>query len=260
MDSEQNILQPRISQSQSQKFDLFEPMIRELYQDLPTWKHQSCILDDVELDRHKANYDSLRKARDISCFPLAIQETVKKLQLKLSISKSSDKLVSELSKWQCQNFSIEELIDFQKSIIAQLKSLDSSDLFKEFLITLNQERVEHMGLASFYAKHWEVKQPIILVSQPIAEQWEQSLKLLGVGSTQMIQLAVDDSLRLDIDSANRVLEVTLNKSIPILMLISTVAINDEQTKLQQSDLEKIRDHYKSEGLYIYLYEDSYNDN
>lgn len=215
-----------------------------------------CAWGHITSAGNTANYDSLWNARAISCYPLALKAAANKLALELKISPSSDKTIAQCSSWKCQNFSIDEVLELQEFVYQQLLTETDRATSHQFFAEVKLQRVEHMGMASFFAEHWEAKQPIVLVPTTTCNSWVKALKLLGFGGNQLIKLDVDNRMRIDINSLERILVNAEHKKIPILAVVGILGTTEFGSIDPLAEIVQLRDQFKVRGLNFYLHIDA----
>ncbi|RLA02800.1 MAG: pyridoxal-dependent decarboxylase [Gammaproteobacteria bacterium] len=215
-----------------------------------------CAWGHITSTGNSANYDSLWNARAISCYPLALKAAAKKLHIDLKISPYSNKKIAESSSWQCQNFSVDEVLDLHEFCYQQLLASSNLQTVKNFFKQVEQHRIEHMGMASFYAEHWDAKQPLVLVPSTCASSWKKYLKLLGFGSSQLLTLDVNNKMRIDINSLERILTNAEQKKIPILSVVGILGTTEFGSIDPLADIVLLRDRFRAKGLNFYFHIDA----
>ncbi len=218
--------------------------------------HQPCAWGHMTTDGTTANYESLWNARAISFYPLAMKAAAKKLHLDLKVSLSSEELLSQYSSWDCQNFTVDEVITLQKYCFQQLVNMKGLQTAKNFFKQVNQHRVEHMGMASFFAEHWDAKQPMLLIPATAHSSWEKSMRLLGFGTSQIIKLDVNNRMRLDTESLERVLSHAEQKKIPIMAVVGTLGTAEFGSIDPLAEIVQLREHFNIKGLNFYYHIDA----
>ncbi|MCP3675569.1 MAG: pyridoxal-dependent decarboxylase, partial [Gammaproteobacteria bacterium] len=219
-------------------------------------EHLPCAWGHMTSDGTTANYESLWNARAISFYPLAMKAAAKKLNLDLYVSASSEELLSQCSSWNCQNFSVDEVIALQKYNFQQLVDKKGLQTAKNFFKQVNQHRVEHMGMASFFAEHWDAKQPMLLIPATAHSSWKKSMRLLGFGTSQIIKLDVNNRMRLDTGSLERVLNNAEQKKIPIMAVVGTLGTSEFGSIDPLAEIVQLRKYFSNKGLNFYYHIDA----
>lgn len=203
-----------------------------------------------------AKYECLWSARSISLYPLAMVSVAKKLHLDLKVSPDSDQLLAECGSWKCQNFSIKEVLKLERYCYQQLHEKEGVQSVRNFFKQVNLHSVEHLGIAAFFAEHWDSKQPLVLLPSTADSDWEQAMRLLGFGDSQLIRLDVNHKMRIDYHSLERILSNAEQKKIPILAVIGILGSEEYGSVDPLNKIVQLRDHFSSKGLNFYFHVDA----
>lgn len=90
------------------------------------------------------------------------------------------------------------------------------------------ERVEHLGLVDFFARHPTLKVPRVLAPVTAHYSWSKGLKLLGLGRDQL-ELLPERGMRLDLDSLQAALERCLRERQPVLLAVAVLGTTEYGT-------------------------------
>ncbi len=203
-----------------------------------------------------AKYECLWSARSISLYPLAIVAVAKKLHLDLKASPNSDLLLAECGSWRCQNFSFKDVIELERYCYQQLYEKEGVQSVRNFFKQVNLHSVEHLGIAAFFAEHWDAKQPLVLLPSTADSDWEKAMRLLGFGGSQLINLDVNHKMRMDYYSLERILSNAEQKKIPILAVIGMLGTDEYGSVDPLDKIAQLRDHFSSKGLNFYFHVDA----
>lgn len=203
-----------------------------------------------------AKYDSLWNARAINCYPLALKAAAKKLQLEFLKHYLYNKRLTLCTSWECQNHTVDQVLQLHKSIYQQLVEQSDKSLINLYFNLVSNLRIEHLGMASFYAEHWDAKQPVILVPSSSSDSWEKALKLLGFGSKQLIKIDVNEQMQVDINALQRVLQNAELKKIPILAVIAVLGTSKFGSIDAINQVSTLREEYEKKGLTFYFHIDA----
>jgi len=219
-------------------------------------KNHPCAWGHITSGGTTANYESLWNARAISFYPLAMKAAAIKLELKLKISIASKQLLTQCNSWQCQNFNVDGVLALQKYCFHQIVDKSGRQAAINFFKEIELHRVEHMGMASFFAEHWDAKQPLVLIPSTAHSSWEKAMKLLGFGSSQILKLDVNSRMRIDVASLERVLNNAEQKKIPILAVVGILGTNEFGSIDPLAEIVQLREHFYSRGLNFYFHIDA----
>ncbi len=215
-----------------------------------------CAIGQITTSSKTANYECLRSARTISFYPLAMNAVAKKLHLDLKLAKNSNQLLSECDRWQCQNFSIQEVITLREYCYQQLLEKEGTQSATNFFKQVYLHSIEHVGMAAFFAEHWDAKQPLVLIPSTAGNEWEKAMRLLGFGSSQLIKLDVNNRMRVDVNSLNRILSNAEQKKIPILAVIGILGTDEHGSIDPLVEMVELRNQFSRKGLNFYFHIDA----
>ena len=64
-------------------------------------------------------------------------------------------------------------------------------------IEQRKERIETLGTAEFFLQHRDLPPPRVIVSSSAHYSWQKGMKVLGLGSANLLEVDVDGHMRLD---------------------------------------------------------------
>lgn len=148
-------------------------------------------------------------------FPIGVAEALKGLG-DTDLVTPSQGAVREQTPWS--------LLNWDRSEVHELKQAIANHPDKAFRTALEaqlrHECVEHVGLTRFFAKHWTIKQPIVLVSSCIYSYWLQAVKSIGLGESQVLSVDVNRHMQIDDSALNKALANGLSQNVPVLSIIT----------------------------------------
>lgn len=216
----------------------------------------SCALGHMTSSCTTANYESLRNARSVSFYPLAMKAAARKLHLDIKINSSSNQSLAECSSWECQNFSVDDVLELQEYCYQQLLEKEGHQSARNFFKQVNLHTVEHIGMAAFFADHWDAKQPLVLIPSTADDDWDRAMSLLGFGSGQLIKLNINNRMRVDCSSLERILTNAEQKKIPILAVIGILGTHEYGSVDPLAEMVQLRNYFSNKGLNFYFHVDA----
>lgn len=166
-----------------------------------------------------ANYESLWNFRAVKFYPLALQEAGLACGLDAGDVGPACKPLGQYRKWELLNFSIAETIELRRQIARALRAAGDEELFDRFVRCVRGERIEGLGTAGFFLKHSDLEPPRVLVATSAHYSWEKAMKVLGLGTSHLLRVSVDDHMRMDVDDLAACLEDAFSAEIPVLAVI-----------------------------------------
>jgi glutamate/tyrosine decarboxylase-like PLP-dependent enzyme len=162
-----------------------------------------------------ANYQALRLALALKAFPVALR------------SAGVPDLALPEDDWSAFNLHprvATQLLDQWQQWLA----LQSSGERRHWRRRLQAERIEHLGLVEFFARHPGLRVPQVLAPVTAHYSWSKGLKLLGLGRAQL-QLVPEQGMRLDTDALEAILERCQRERQPVLMSVAVLGTTEYGT-------------------------------
>ncbi len=169
-----------------------------------------------------ANYESLWNLRAVKFYPLALQEAGRACGFDAGPLGPADKPLDEYNKWELLNFSIDETIDLRRRVARALRAVGDDDLFDRFVRCVRGERIEGLGTAGFFLKHADLEPPRVFVATSAHYSWEKGMKVLGLGTSHLCKIIVDDHMRMDIDHLAECLAESFAAQVPVLAVVGVL--------------------------------------
>jgi len=166
-----------------------------------------------------ANYESLWNFRAVKFYPLALQEAVLACGVDAGDVGPAAKPILDYSKWELLNLSIAQTIELRRQVARAVRAFDDDELFDRFVRCVRGERIEGLGTAGFFLKHSDLEPPRVLVASSAHYSWEKAMKVLGLGTSQLCRVQVDDHMRMDVDHLAACLEEAFAAQAPVLAVV-----------------------------------------
>lgn len=181
-----------------------------------------------------ANYQALRLALAMKAFPLALRAArVPDLDLPPddwnAFNLSGDAIIALLGTWQGW-------------LAAQAPAQRTR--WRE---AVESARIEHLGLAGFFAAHPELRVPRVLAPITAHYSWSKGLKLLGLGRAQL-DLLPTRGMRLDLDALEDHLDRCVREREPVLMAVAVLGSTEYGTIDPVDGVLAARERSRARGL------------
>src|SRR5690606_3549923 len=112
---------------------------------------------------------------------------------------------------------------------------------------VEQQRIEQLGLAAFFARHPDLRVPIVLAPVTAHYSWSKGMKLLGLGRGQL-ELLPERGMRLDADALGETLERCHRDRQPVLMAVAVLGTTEYGTVDPVDRVVDARDRWQTRGL------------
>jgi len=159
-----------------------------------------------------ANYEGLRNLMAARLYPVAAGQAARDLDAEILWRGEA---LSHATPAALAHLSVGESVALRRTCILQAEQLGLS----EWVHTVEACRYERLGLMDFLTKHPELGRPRILVPVSGHYSWSKAMKLLGLGTKQMVELEVDESMRMSIPSLKGALEDAKNVGDVVIAVV-----------------------------------------
>jgi len=205
-----------------------------------------------------ANYESLWNFRAAKYYPIAIVAAIKQLELEPELEFISEnfKMISEYSCWELINFSIEKTLEFRQLVLKEVLIRFGEERIVEFQQAIEQNRIETLGPAQFFAEHWQLKSAVVIVPATAHYSWEKAMRVMGIGSASLIKVPLTDSMRMDENELERIVNNLHAQNIPILAVIGVLGTTEFGTIDPIQEIIRVRNEMSDKGLYFSVHIDA----
>lgn len=179
-----------------------------------------------------ANYQALRLALALKAFPVALRAAG------VPDSAADDWTAFNLG----PDVGIAELVRFE----TWLQTLSTSER-RQWRDRVAAERIETLGLMAFFARHPELRTPIVLAPVTAHYSWSKGLKLLGLGRNAL-HLVPEHGMRIDLAALDAMLERALLEHQPVLMAVGVLGSTEFGTVDPIDALVATRERMVERGL------------
>ena len=181
-----------------------------------------------------ANYQALRLALALKAFPVALRSAaVPDLELPAddwaAFNTGPDAATALLVQWQ--------------DWLAQQSPRDR----RRWREAVQAQRIEHLGMAGFFARHADLKVPKVLAPITAHYSWSKGLKLMGLGRAQL-ELLPERGMRLDADALEATLQRCQRERQPVLMAVAVLGTTEYGTVDPVDAVVDARDRAQQRGL------------
>ncbi|WP_196137974.1 pyridoxal-dependent decarboxylase [Aliikangiella sp. G2MR2-5] len=215
-----------------------------------------CAWGHVTSGGSDANYESLWNFRTVKYHPVAVVEALKEMRLNISLNDRVLKDPFEYSAWELVNLSIDEVLSFRSKVFEKIKSKLGVDSVREFYRLLQKSRIETIGPSQFFAEHYRLHQPVVLVPSTAFDFWTKAMRLMGFGSASLIEVPIDQHMRMDIGELDRILGKLLSQNIPVLSVVGVLGTTEFGSIDPIHKIVELRDKYAKKGLCFYIHVDA----
>ncbi len=202
------------------------------YCDDPAREH--CAFGHLTSGGTVANYQALRLALALKAFPLALRA-----------ARVPDIGVPE-DDWAAFNLAPSASIALHERWQARLAGLDA-DARRDWRARVEAERIEQLGLAEFFRRHPDLREPVVLAPVTAHYSWSKGMKLLGLGRAQLLRVP-EAGMRMDADALEALLQRCLDERRPVLACVGVLGTTEYGTVDPIDRLVQARERFAARGL------------
>ncbi|HEX2595374.1 MAG TPA: pyridoxal-dependent decarboxylase [Luteimonas sp.] len=194
----------------------------------------SCAFGHLTSGGTLANYQALRLALALKSFPVALRAArVPDIGVPgddwAAFNLGSDGGVALLERWTAW--------------LAQ----QPGDERRRWRERVQAQRIEHLGLADFFARHPLLRVPKVLAPITAHYSWSKGLKLLGLGHHQL-QLLPERGMRLDAEALETAIADCVRERQPVLLAVAVLGTTEYGTVDPVDAVVDARDRWQSRGF------------
>ncbi|MEZ6197893.1 MAG: pyridoxal-dependent decarboxylase [Planctomycetota bacterium] len=195
-----------------------------------------------------ANYEALWNFRALRFYPVALAQGARTLGLATPLIPRFGRRLDELSPWELLNLSIDETVEVRAACVQSWLAGRSRAEALEIARTINRERIETLGVAEFFARHRDLRPPVVLVPTSGHYSWEKAMKVLGLGTANLRKVGVDDDMRMDPARFEATLETAWSEERPILGAVGVLGTTEFGTVDPIHEMLATRERARKRGL------------
>ncbi len=194
-----------------------------------------------------ANYEALWNFRSVMFYGLALQAGAAEAGMDPGEVGPQGKPLASYSKWELLNLSIDETIALRRQVASRIRATTSPVEFRAFAAAVRRERIESLGTAGFFLKH-QVQPPRVMVSSSAHYSWAKGMKVLGFGTANLVKVAIDDHMRMDIRDLRAQLDRAEEDQVSVLAVIGMLGTTEFGTVDPIHEIVAERDARRAKGF------------
>jgi glutamate/tyrosine decarboxylase-like PLP-dependent enzyme len=210
-----------------------------------------------------ANLESLWVAKAVKFLPLAIRFAAEEVGLEGILGGAHGKPLSRMSAWQLCNLSPREALDlkdrFIETYVRAHSKIDPRSAMAEAAQALKAHNILSLGDHAFFSRLTgddSLNTPIILAPQTMHYCWPKGAEAIGVGSGQIVAVAIDRDFRMDPLALEEELNKALSDRRPVIQVVAVAGTTEEGSVDPIDVIAGIRDKMAARGLAFSLHCDA----
>ena len=221
-------------------------------------KKDCCAWGHLTSGGTTANYESLWNFRAAKYYPIALVDAANHLKLDLDLELESDdfKNPKDYTHWALINFSIEKVLSFRQAILQLIRHKYDQATCSQYLQCVEDNRIETLGHAQFFAEHWQLKQAVVIVPATAHYSWEKAMRVLGFGSASLIKVPLNDAMKMDESELERIITNLHSQNIPVLAIVGVLGTTEYGTIDPIDKIISLQNKFSEHGLNYYVHVDA----
>lgn len=188
-----------------------------------------------------ANYEGLRNIMAARLYPVAVGQAARDLQMDFSWR---GRRVADMDREALANVSITDAVELRRTCLEQARDIG----FKAWTQEVEARRYETLGLVDFLSAHPELGKPRLIVPVSGHYSWSKAMKLLGLGTANMVSLDVDEAMRMRISALEDALDDARETKNIVLAVIPILGTTEFGAIDPVDEVVKTRERYREKGF------------
>ncbi len=188
-----------------------------------------------------ANYEGVRNLMAARLYPVAVGQAARDLGVPF---KWNGELIKDTSPARLANLSVTASVELRRACLTQAEEFGVNDWVR----TVESRRYEYVGLADFLAAHLELGRPRLLVPVSGHYSWAKAMKLLGLGTAQLVSLEVDSSMRMRVDALSAALDDAKNAGDVVIAVIPILGTTEFGAIDPIDKVVELRSQFREQGF------------
>ena len=194
-----------------------------------------------------ANYEALWNLRSVKLYPVALAAAARDEAIDFGpVGPRAVPLVAYPDR-ELVNLSIQQIVELRNTCVAWMRERGDAETPRRFAAAVRARRIETLGTAEFFRRHGELTPPRVLVPTSAHYSWEKGMKVLGLGTGNLVRIAVDDHMRLDPEQLAAVLEDEFAHDRTVLAVVGVLGTTEFGTIDPIHEVLRLRDEWRARG-------------
>lgn len=207
-----------------------------------------------------ANIEAIWSARNLKFYPIALQQALKNessLQtaqnIEIPLLTGGSKRIIDLNTWELLNLEGDQVLSLPYRLSKEYNI--SSEKITE---ALSNYSVQNLGILEFSRRYLsEINHsPVFFVPGTKHYSFPKAAAILGIGSTNMIDVPIDVDARMDANALDALLNECLEKKQPVYTVVAVIGSTEESAIDPLTKILEIRQKYRALGLEFTVHADA----
>lgn len=210
--------------------------------------HEPCAWGHVTSGGTLANDEALWYLRAVKYWPLAARNACRAADFDPGrLIDLPDDLIT-LDDWTLYNLSIERSVALRRALLRSIDTRLDRHCAHALAAAIEGARLETLGVAGFHATLELTGTPSVMVPVTAHYSWEKALKLLGMGSANLVSIPVDERMRMDVDALDEALASAQAQHKPVLAVVGVLGSTEFGSIDPIDRIVSLRQRWRKRGL------------
>lgn len=217
------------------------------------WGHITC-------DGSVANLEGLWMARNLTFYPVSVRAAIinertlgPAANFQVTLLNGQKATLKDLDDWTIVNLPIDTILSIPDDICDQC-SLDIRTV-SSAIAKYTVQNIGYTTLLKTYLPSLD-NVPIALCTATRHYSWPKGAAIVGLGSSNMISIKVDNRARMDIDDLEQWLQKCLTDKIPLFNVVVIIGSTEESAVDPLDEVLALREKYRAQGLEFAIHSDA----
>jgi glutamate/tyrosine decarboxylase-like PLP-dependent enzyme len=217
------------------------------------WGHITC-------DGTVANIEAIWSARNLKCYPHAVKAAIMAdtalaaaRDLDIALPAGGRAKLVDLDAWSLFNLRGDDILALPGRLTSEF-GIARDDVTASMVGFSLQERGMHDFLSQVVSE--PVGSLVFTVPGTKHYSFPKAAAVLGLGAANMIDIAVDDDGRIDIDDLRAKLDACLAQKRPVISVVAVVGSTEESAIDPVAEVLALREEYRRQGLEFTVHADA----
>ena len=185
----------------------------------PGGDHEPCAWGHVTSGGTLANDEALWYLRAVRYWPLAARAACREADFEPGLIAGLPDDFCTLDDWTLFNLSVDRIVGLRRELLGAIRQQHPATDARRIAGLIEDSRIETLGAAEFHARLDTRMSPCVMVPVSAHYSWEKALKLLGLGSANLITIPINERMRMDSEALDAALADAHASHRPVLAVV-----------------------------------------
>ena len=199
-----------------------------------------------------ANYEALWLLRAAKFYPLAVRTASAEHGYPLT---HAGRLLTNSDEWTLLNLPLAQIAGMRVAVEAQLRADPDRGRAGRMARAIRGARLEALGAVEFFRRHPDCQPPVVLAPMTAHYSWDKAMRLLGLGTDQLLPVACR-GMRMDVQALETRLAEAAQHHRPVLCAVGVLGTTEFGTFDPIHRIAAAREAWRRRGLEFAIHVDA----